>query len=114
MRLARFNTMPKSEKVFEGMPIPAAGMIVVVSVLLDQATLTSALMFVVSLLMISGIPYPKCRDLKFVPFFLAVALAALVLGFQEAGRMSVILVFLVLMAYLICPLGVALCRTIRR
>lgn len=118
LRLARFNTMPKreevQERVFEGMPIPAAGMIVVVSVLLDQTFLTLALMFVVSILMISSVPYPKCRDLKFVPFVLVVALAALVLGFQETGHMSVILVFLVLMAYLIYPPVVDLCRTKRK
>jgi len=73
LRLARFNTSPKSDQFFEGLPIPAAGIALSASVLLDSSALTFLLMPVLSLAMVSSISYPKIRDMR------AVSLLGLVL-----------------------------------
>lgn len=64
LRLARFNISPKNDLCFEGLPIPAAGIIASASVLLGRPVLTLVLMLLLSALMVSSIPYPKIRDLK--------------------------------------------------
>jgi archaetidylserine synthase len=109
LRLARFNITPKEEKVFEGMPIPAGGMTVAVSVLFDEPLLTALLMLVLSGLMISTLPYPKFRDPRLTPFALAVGVGAMI-GWQKGHLdLAASMLFLVLICYLIFPL-VILCR----
>ncbi|MHC1630985.1 MAG: CDP-diacylglycerol--serine O-phosphatidyltransferase [Methanotrichaceae archaeon] len=110
LRLARFNVTPKNEKKFDGMPIPAAGMMASVSVLFGSSVLVALLMASLSALMVSTIAYPKCRDPRFVPFALAVAIAALISWYKNDLGTSASIVFLALMIYLICPLGTILCR----
>lgn len=110
LRLARFNVSPKRGGEFQGMPIPGAGAIVAVSVLLDGPLLTALLMVAMSFLMISTIPYPKPRDPRLIPPILvagAVAAAGWRLGdlWLSAG-----VVFLGLVVYLASPLVIELCR----
>lgn len=62
LRLARFNASPKSDQLFEGLPIPPCGIAVASSVLLGRPELTLALMLILSALMVSSIPYPKVRS----------------------------------------------------
>ena len=65
LRLARFNVVSgKSDRFFEGLPIPAAGIALSASVLLGRPALTIVLMLFLALLMVSSIPYPKIRDLR--------------------------------------------------
>jgi phosphatidylserine synthase len=64
LRLARFNTSSKSDQFFEGLPIPAAGIALSASVLLERQILTFPLMLLLALLMVSSFSYPKIRDLR--------------------------------------------------
>ncbi len=76
LRLARFNISPKSDLHFEGLPIPAAGIILSASVLLERPSLTLILMLSASALMVCSLPYPKIRDMKLAIPLAAVFLAA--------------------------------------
>jgi archaetidylserine synthase len=109
LRLARFN-VAKKDGEFQGMPIPGAGAIVSVSVLLDGPLLTALLMGSISLLMISTVPYPKLRDPKIVLPVLAVGAAATAAWHLGDVDLSVRVVFLALTGYLISPMVMVLCR----
>ena len=110
LRLARFNVTAKKNGEFQGMPIPGAGAIVSVSVLLDGPLLTALLMVAMSFLMISTIPYPKLRDARFVPLVLVVGVVAAVGWHLGDPRLSAGVVFLGLVGYLTSPLVIELCR----
>ena len=84
LRLARFNASDRDDELFEGFPITASGIAAVASVLLDRPVLTLVLMLILSILMVSSIPYPKIRDLRLVAVFALVLLAAAIL-FQFTG-----------------------------
>ena len=84
LRLARFNASDRDDELFEGFPITASGIAIVASMLLDRPVLTLALMLILSILMVSSIPYPKIRDLRLVAVFALVLLAAAIL-FQLMG-----------------------------
>lgn len=84
LRLARFNASERDDDFFEGFPITASGIAVVASVLLNRPVLTLAVMLILSILMVSSIPYPKIRDLRLVAAFALVLLAAAIL-FQSVG-----------------------------
>jgi len=114
LRLARFNVGPKKEATFEGMPIPAAGMIVAVSVLLDEPFLAASLMAASSILMISSTPYPKCRDKRLAPIVLAAAVVALATCMQSDFHLLASIALLVLVVYLTYPLVMALCQQRKR
>ena len=108
LRLARFNVVSvKSDRHFEGLPIPAAGLALSASVLLGQSILTILIMILLALLMTSSVPYPKIRDPRLMSLFSAVYIlvAAVLLWRQE--RESVLFASLALAAlillYLISP-----------
>lgn len=73
LRLARFNLSANNDKFFEGFPITASGMAVASSVILNRPELTLILMLVISVLMVSSVPYSKIREGR------ALAASALVL-----------------------------------
>jgi archaetidylserine synthase len=110
LRLARFNVTAKKNGEFQGMPIPGAGAIVSVSVLLDGPLLTALLMVSMSLLMISTIPYPKLRDPRLVTLVLVVGAASAAGWHLGDPRLSAGVVFLGLVGYLTSPLVIELCR----
>lgn len=110
LRLARFNVSPKKLGEFQGMPIPGAGAIVAVSVLLDGPILTAFLMVLMSFLMVSTVPYPKFRDPRLVPLVFAVGVAAAAGWHLGDLRLSAGVVFLALVGYLTSPLVIELCR----
>lgn len=110
LRLARFNVSPNKNGEFQGMPIPGAGVIVAVSVLLDGPLLTALLMVSMSFLMISTVPYSKFRDPKLIPLALAVGAAAAAAWHLGDLRLSAGVVFLALTGYLTSPLVIELCR----
>ena len=74
LRLARFNVIPKSDRQFEGLPIPPCGIATSASVLLGWQELTLALMIILSALMISSIPYPKVRSLQAISLLILICL----------------------------------------
>lgn len=75
-RLARFNIRPRVRTFFEGLPSPAAGVLIAMSMIIYQRNEWSGffefilahgiLMIVLSVLMVSRIPYPKFSAGKFL------------------------------------------------
>ncbi len=78
LRLARFNVSEKSDKSFEGLPIPVAALALSTCVLFKNSTLTVLIMLFTGLLMVSRLTYPKIKDRRIL--FL-VGLLVLVAGF---------------------------------
>jgi archaetidylserine synthase len=76
LRLARFNLTANNSRFFEGLPIPAAGIIVAASVHLMRPELTVFALLLLSVLMVTSIPYPKVSNYKAVLLLGAVVLAA--------------------------------------
>ena len=83
LRLARFNVSSKNDLFFEGLPIPAAGIILAASVLLNRQELTIALILLLSVLMVSSFSYPKIRDLRFASILAVIFLAAAFMIWKE-------------------------------
>jgi CDP-diacylglycerol--serine O-phosphatidyltransferase len=104
LRLARFNASDMDDELFEGFPITASGIAIVACMLLDKPGLTLALMLLLSILMVSSIPYPKIRDLRLVAVFALVLLAAAVL-FQFMGDafLSGSLILTAMLVYMASP-----------
>jgi len=92
------------------MPIPGAGAIVSVSVLLEGPLLTALLMGSISLLMITTIPYPKLRDPRLVLPVLALGAAAAAAWHGGEIELSAGVVFLALIGYLLSPVVIEVCR----
>ncbi|NPV62042.1 MAG: CDP-diacylglycerol--serine O-phosphatidyltransferase [Methanotrichaceae archaeon] len=76
LRLARFNLTVNNSRFFEGLPIPAAGIMVAASVPLMRPELTMLLLLLLSVLMLASIPYPKVSSYKAVLLLGAAVLAA--------------------------------------
>jgi phosphatidylserine synthase len=107
LRLARFNASPRNDRHFEGLPIPAAGIIFSASLLLDQVIVTTVLLPSLSILMISSIPYPKLHDWRSA---LLMALAILLAGgmaWQQNSLGYSLTYFLATTIYLCSPLLIA-------
>jgi archaetidylserine synthase len=104
LRLARFNISSKNDLFFEGLPIPAAGIILAASVLLDGRELTTALILLLSALMVSSFSYPKIRDPKFASILAVIFLAAAFMIWKEDFSGVAAIVFYVAAAlYLFSP-----------
>ena len=108
LRLARFNVVSeKGDQHFEGLPIPAAGLALSASVLLDMPKLTVLLMLFLALLMTSSIPYPKIRDLRLMALFSGVYIlvAAILLWHHDVGSIlyAVLLLAALILLYMISP-----------
>jgi CDP-diacylglycerol--serine O-phosphatidyltransferase len=115
LRLARFNIVSaKSDRHFEGLPIPAAGLALSASVLLGRPILTILLMILLALLMTSSIPYPKIRDLRLMSLFSAVyILVAAVLLWQhemEYVLLATIVLAVLILLYMISPVVIKCLR----
>lgn len=109
-RLARFNLNPPVKVNFEGLPTPAAAVILVALVLAYEknawsnvpffAGMVQALMLLLSFLMVSHIAYPKLSAMKFKKwkslFYIEVALFGLLTALMnvETALSTVSLVFL--------------------
>lgn len=104
LRLARFNASDRDDELFEGFPITASGIAAVASLLLNKPVLTLALMLILSILMVSSIPYPKIRDLRLVAVFALVLLAAVFLvRFMGDAAMSGSLILTAMIVYMASP-----------
>jgi CDP-diacylglycerol--serine O-phosphatidyltransferase len=108
LRLARFNVVSeKGDQHFEGLPIPAAGIALSASVLLDMPMLTILLMLFLALLMTSSIPYPKIRDLRLMIIFsgIYILVAAIILWHHDVGSIlyAALLLAALILLYMISP-----------
>jgi archaetidylserine synthase len=111
LRLARFNTSHRSAQFFEGLPIPAAGIALSASVLLDRSGLILLIMLALSLAMVSSISYPKIRDMRAVSILGLVLLGAGSLIWL--GRDTVyaaLLLLIIITIYLASPVMISCLR----
>ena len=105
LRLARFNTQLSDRSAFfTGMPIPVASIFIITGSFWQHWTLNIwwiAIVAIVSLLMVSNIPYPKSKHILELPLLLWVLVLGLSLvSLELAGWRGV--PFSVLMLYTIC------------
>lgn len=108
LRLARFNVSGKSDQLFEGLPIPAAGMALSASVLLGRPDLSVPLMLVLALLMISSIPYPKMRDMRVLSILGLLVIAAVwAVFFQSNAFYTAIVLGALIIMYLLSPVVIS-------
>jgi archaetidylserine synthase len=108
LRLARFNISPKNDLCFEGLPIPAAGIIASASVLLGRPVLTLILFLLLSALMVSSIPYPKIRDVKLAAPLAIVFLASAFLVWSGSSQdFAAFLFYAATAAYLLSPVVIS-------
>ncbi len=111
LRLARFNISPKNDLFFEGLPIPAAGIIASTSVLLNKPVLTLIIMLLLSVFMVSSISYPKVRDPKLLALLGLVFLAAAFLILRENfSGYATILFYTATIIYLSSPVVMSYLR----
>jgi archaetidylserine synthase len=104
LRLARFNISSKNDLFFEGLPIPAAGIILAASVLLDAREMTIALILLLSALMVSSFSYPKIRDLKFASILAVIFLAAaFMIWIEDFSGVAAIVFYAAAALYLFSP-----------
>jgi len=108
LRLARFNVSSKSDQLFEGLPIPAAGMALSASVLLGRPDLSIPMMVVLALLMISSIPYPKIRDVRVLSILGLLVIAAVwAVFFQSNAIYTAIVLGALIIMYLLSPVVIS-------
>ncbi|VVB67313.1 Archaetidylserine synthase [uncultured archaeon] len=108
LRLARFDTSQKSDQFFEGLPIPAAGIALSASVLLDRSGLTLLIMLALSLAMVSSISFPKIRDMMAFSLLGLVLLGAgslIWLGIETVY--AALLLLIIIMIYLASPVVIS-------
>ena len=117
LRLARYNAFPSDKPQYLGIPITAASVFIASSVLLltqlsNVVTLLYAMeffyisMFILSLLMISTIPYSKAMKKSTFLILIFLFSAAIISVFINSVYVLIfpILLFLVLILYLFSPL----------
>lgn len=110
-RLARFNVRPPVRTFFEGLPTPAAAVLIAMVVAINQkskmvglvetALNHGVLMLIASVLMVSRIPYPKFSAIKFSkwkPFFYLALIIFAVTCVQVNPETAVGSVFLLFLA----------------
>jgi len=112
LRLARFGVAKKSDS-FEGLPITIGAMMPLSLVLIDTyhnyVEAMGLLLIILSLLMISSIPYPKTRSRKTIIFGLTVLVIVVIGNLADIYALTVSLfLFLTLVFYLLHPLLVYL------
>ncbi len=111
LRLARFNASPRDESFFEGLPVPAAGILLAASVLFGRAFFSSFLMLVLAALMVSSAPYLKVRDIRALSLLgLTILAAASLIWLQEGAAYAALLLMTIIAIYMISPVVVSRLR----
>lgn len=111
LRLARFNVSARDESFFEGLPVPAAGILVAASVLFGRANFTGFLMFILAVLMVSSAPYPKVRDIRALSLLgLTILAAASIIWLQADAAYAALLLITIIMIYMISPVVISRLR----
>jgi archaetidylserine synthase len=104
LRLARFNLSANNDKFFEGFPITASGMAVAASVILNRPELTLILMLVISVLMVSSVPYSKIREGRTLASSALVLIAAgMLFWLTRDPFLSGALILIAIVAYMASP-----------
>ncbi len=112
LRLARFNVSGKKDS-FEGIPITSGGFIVALFLLVrDQVPYAGnvliVILFIVSLLMVSTVSYPKLKNpviLAPMALLLVLDIAVFYLGYQGMVKMASVILLVSAIAYILCPIG---------
>lgn len=112
LRLARFNVAGKKDG-FEGIPITAGGFVVALFLLMKDYVpyfgyAFVLLLVVLSLLMVSTIGYPKLKNpavLAPMVLVLVFDIAVYYLGFPDMAKKASLLLFVIIFAYILSPLG---------
>lgn len=114
LRLARFNVAGKKDG-FEGIPITAGGFIVALFLLIRDYIPHSyfvyvfvVLLVIISLLMVSTIDYPKLKQpviLAPMALVLVFDIAVFYLGYPDMVKIASLLLFIMIFAYVLSPLG---------
>jgi archaetidylserine synthase len=115
LRLARFNVSGKKDG-FEGIPITAGGFIVALFLMVKDIVpnfeyIFTALLVILSLLMVSTIRYPKIKNpLTLAPMVIVLVfnIAAFYLGLNDLVKKGSLLLFILIMIYVLSPIGVKL------
>ena len=115
LRLARFNVSGKKDG-FEGIPITAGGFIVALFLIVKDIVpyfeyIFTALLVILSLLMVSTISYPKIKNpLTLAPIVIVLVfnIVAFYLGLTDLVKKGSLLLFILIMIYVLSPIGVKL------
>lgn len=111
LRLARFNVSGKKDG-FEGIPITAGGFVVALFLFIKDIIpnfqfLLVVLLFLLSLLMVSTISYPKIKKniiLAPVALLTIFIIAAFFIGYHDLVKKVSLLLFIIIIAYILSPL----------
>lgn len=108
LRLARFNVSESTN--FQGIPITATGLIVMLFLMQRDATelfpyLLMFLLILLSLLMVSRVEYPKIRDFRVVGLLATAMVSTLIMYFLEPGMFHKLagVLLVMLLSYTIAP-----------
>jgi len=112
LRLARFNVAGKKDG-FEGIPITSGGFVVALFLLVKDFVpyfeyMFALLLVVLSLLMVSTIEYPKLKNpviLAPMALLLVFDVATFYLGYPDMVKKASLLLFVLIFAYILSPLG---------
>ena len=110
LRLARFTTMGDRTVDFQGMPITAAGLIIMLFTIQRERTelflqMLTSLIVILSLLMVSRITYPKVQNKRIIAL-LGVTMIATILAYTLKGEMLHLLsgvLLAMLLSYTLSP-----------
>lgn len=113
LRLARFSAVPV-KKGFMGFPITTSGLVIVLYILAfyDESSpffsiILLGIMFVMAMMMISNIPYPKIRDIRIivsVAFLVMVIVLLFYLDYQAGLDIVAKACFLLMGLYVFSPI----------
>lgn len=110
LRLARFNISGKKDG-FEGIPITAGGFLAALFIFINDIIpnfqfLLIVLLFVLSLLMVSTISYPKIKKniiLAPVAILTIFNIAAFFIGYDDLAKKGSLLLFMIILIYILSP-----------
>ncbi|MCX9085184.1 MAG: CDP-diacylglycerol--serine O-phosphatidyltransferase [Candidatus Methanoperedens sp.] len=111
LRLARFNVSGKKDG-FEGIPITAGGFIVALFIFVKDIVpyygiIFPALLFILSILMVSTINYPKIKNpIVLAPMAIVLLFDIILYYFNYSGllKKGILLLLLLIMAYVLSPI----------
>jgi archaetidylserine synthase len=112
LRLARFNVTEKKDG-FEGIPITSGGFIAALFLLVRDLVPNAGyafvlLLFIVSLLMVSTISYPKLKNpviLAPMAFLLVLDIVVFFLGYSDFVKIASLILLVFVFAYILSPFG---------
>ncbi len=112
LRLARFNVAGKKEG-FEGIPITSGGFIVALFLLVRELVphagyVFMIILFIVSLLMVSTVSYPKLKNpviLAPMALLLVLDIVVFYIGYPGMVKVASVVLLIFTIAYIVSPIG---------